>query len=130
METILFEKDGVSYLECQPVGSLLASERDVLDLLAACMENGTNRILIPIDCLPDEFFDLKTGLAGVVLQKFVNYSVRAAAVIPAERVGQGRFAEMVLETNRGSQFRVFESRESAEHWLIEKLRLGYLVHPS
>jgi PadR family transcriptional regulator, regulatory protein AphA len=119
METILVEKDGKSYLECRPTESILASERDALDLVAACAENSTNRILIQNDCLSGEFFDLKTGLAGTVLLKFVIYSIRVAAVITPERIGQGRFSEMVHETNRGSQFRVFESREAAEHWLIE-----------
>jgi hypothetical protein len=44
---------------------------------------------------------------------------RVAAVIPLNLVDQGRFHEMVLEANRGNQFRVFQSREKAEQWLLE-----------
>jgi hypothetical protein len=38
-------------------------------------------------------------------------------VLTPELVNQGRFREMVLEANKGNQFRVFYQREAAELWL-------------
>ena len=56
------------------------------------------------------FFDLKTGLAGAALLKWSNYFLRVAVILPPERIGTGRFAEFVMETNRGNQFRVFSDK--------------------
>ena len=68
--------------------------------------------------LTDDFYRLKTGLAGDILQKFSTYRIRVAAVLTPELVSQSRFREMVLEANRGSQFHVFYKLEEAEKWLI------------
>lgn len=98
----------------------LSSEQDALELVAACGEYNTDRVMLHASNLTDDFYQLRTGLAGAVLQKFANYRIRAAAVLTPELVNQGRFKEMVLEANRGNQFRVFYDRESAEAWLTSQ----------
>jgi PadR family transcriptional regulator AphA len=118
LNTQSFEQDGQTWVECLADGGVLTSEQDALDLVAACAEAGTRRLLIPAGCLNAAFFDLRTGLAGQVLLKFSNYRIHAAAVIAAEIAARGRFGEFVGETNRGSQFRVFPSREDARAWLL------------
>src|SRR5512145_266838 len=95
------------YLECLPGEARLDSERAALELVAACIENGTDRLLLHAENLTGDFYRLQTGLAGAILLKFSNYRLRVAAVLTPELVNQGRFQEMVLETNRGRQFRVF-----------------------
>ena len=107
-----------TYLECLPGEGQLASESEALDLVAACGENGTDRLMLHAWNLTEDFYSLRTGLAGAILLKFSNYHIRVAAVLTPELVNQGRFREMVLETNRGNQFRVFYDQEAAEHWLI------------
>ena len=67
--------------------------------------------------LPDAFFQLKTGLAGAVLQRFAIYHVRAAMVVAPELSHQGRFGEMVQEANRGRQFHVANTESEAVDWL-------------
>ena len=47
----------------------------------------------------------------------MNFRVIAALILCPEQVGQGRFSEWVLETNRGREFRVFFERAAAVHWL-------------
>jgi PadR family transcriptional regulator, regulatory protein AphA len=91
-----------------------------LELVAACGEYNTDRVMLHASHLTDDFYQLRTGLAGAVLQKFANYRIRAAAVLTPEFVNQGRFREMVMEANRGNQFRVFYDRESAEAWLTSQ----------
>lgn len=110
--------DGVTYLETRS-GDRLESEQDALDLVAACGENGTHLLMVYAEQLDDEFFRLSSGLAGAVMLKFGNYGIRWAAVLTPERVGRGRFWEMVLEANRGDEFRVFYDRSSAEKWLVD-----------
>jgi PadR family transcriptional regulator, regulatory protein AphA len=112
------EKNGVIMVELAAGGGTVKSERDALDLVSACVEHGTNRLLMDAACLPDEFFRLRTGLAGAVLQKLVNYQIKAAVIAPPGAAQQGKFRDFMLETNRGGQFRIFEGREEAIDWLV------------
>lgn len=120
MRTHSVTKDGLIYVECLPDGSLLDGEDDALDLVAACGEAGTHRLLIHSESLPEDFYRLASGLAGKVLLKFGNYAIRWAAVIPHELAHKGRFGQMVREANRGNDFRVFAEREHAEAWLLRE----------
>jgi PadR family transcriptional regulator, regulatory protein AphA len=118
MEFSVVEKGEEKYIECLPGTGLIAKENDALDIVAACGEHRILRVMIHAENLSDDFFKLRTGLAGAVLQKLVNYHIRAAAVLTPEQVDQGKFKDMVIETNRGNQFRVFYEREKAEEWLV------------
>lgn len=120
MEYQLVNINSQTYVECLPNQDQLASEANALDLVAACGECGTNRLMLHASNLPEDFYQLNTGLAGEVLLKFSNYRLRVAAVLTPELVNQGRFREMALETNRGNQFRIFYDRQSAQDWLISK----------
>ncbi len=86
--------------------------RQYLILLALCGEE-IDIVILYASNLPEEFFDLKSGLAGKILLKLSNYSVRVVVIVPPERIGNGRFYELVLETNRGKEFGVYANREDA-----------------
>ena len=74
-------------------------------------------MLILAQALADDFFQLRTGLAGSVLQKFVNYNIKVAVVLTDQQKVQGKFKEFITEANKGNRFRVFGSEEEAENWL-------------
>jgi PadR family transcriptional regulator, regulatory protein AphA len=112
------ENNQIIYVECLPDDCLLKSESQALDLIAACDEYETHRLLIHKQSLPDEFFNLRTRLAGNVLQKFANYKLRVALVIGVEQAKEGRFGDMVIEANRGNQFRFFNEPDQAAAWLV------------
>ena len=105
------------YVECLPEMKI-ASEADALELIGFCGENDTDRLLIYAENLTADFYDLHTRLAGEILLKMSNYRIILAAVIPSEQIGEGKFHEMVIETNRGRDFRVFNTREEAVAWLM------------
>ena len=105
MKPILRTSGEITYLECSAESLRIASERDALDVVALCGEHLTEQLLLDGDCLHPDFFELKTGLAGAVL-------------LPPERIGSGRFAEFVRETNTGNQFRVFSNVAEAVSWLL------------
>jgi hypothetical protein len=104
------------FVECLPAMKI-ASEADALELIGFCGENDTDRLLVYAENLTADFYDLHTRLAGEILLKMSNYRIRLAAVIPTEKIGDGRFKEVVLETNRGGEFRVFNTRDEAIAWL-------------
>ena len=90
---------------------------DALELVTACIEQQTGRLLIEAGRLPDEFFDLKTRFAGEFIQKLQNYRLRLAIVVPADADHGVRFAEFVREARTGNGFRFFDDRVGAEAWL-------------
>jgi hypothetical protein len=112
------ESGNRKFVEGLDGGTPLRTEEDVLNLIGICGENDTNRIMLHEGLFPESFFDLKSGNAGMTLQKFVNYHVRVAAIISPSLI-RGKFEEFVAETNRGHQFRVLPYRDQAERWLLQ-----------
>ncbi len=106
------------YLECLLGDGWIEKEADALDLVAACGENRVQRLLLYSENLSDDFYQLKTGLAGAILLKFSTYHIKVAAVLKPEQVNQGRFREMALEANRSNrEFHIFYNRPKAVEWL-------------
>lgn len=68
--------------------------------------------------LSEEFFNLRAGLAGIILQKFINYHVKAALIIEEEVKLNERFKEMILESNKGKDFRTFKNINDAKAWIL------------
>jgi hypothetical protein len=111
---------GKQYLAGVPGKKLIQTEDDITRILELCYENDTNRILLYTENFSDNFFDLSSGEAGMVLQKFSNYFVKAAAVLRLNEIPHShKFEELVVEVNRGNQFRFFDNLERAEAWLLK-----------
>ncbi|UNK17224.1 DUF4180 domain-containing protein [Paenibacillus sp. N3/727] len=115
----IIENGNQKYIEFISTPTPFCTEQDAVDLVALCKENETNLLLLHSHVLSEDFFKLRTGVAGNMIQKFINYHVKTAAVIPKELVNKGKFKEMVLESNHSNHFRVFETREDAESWLLK-----------
>lgn len=112
------EKDGIAYLEAAESGAPIRGEREAMAVVEACIEHNVFRVLLHGGALADDFFELKNGIAGAVLQKFVNYTVKAALLMPETFVVKGRAKELLTELNRGQAFRTFTDRDAALGWLL------------
>jgi PadR family transcriptional regulator, regulatory protein AphA len=109
----------IPYIEILPGDGCLERESDALDLVAICGEHRAPRLLLHEENLHDDFFDLKTGLAGAAMLKWGNYQVKVALVLTPERASSGRFGEMVLEANRSNRLlHVFSEGAEAVEWLV------------
>src|SRR5689334_6042968 len=62
-------------------------------------------VVIPVSRLTDDFFELRTGFAGEVTQKYVNYRIRLAIIgdISARLADSVSLNAWVVESNRGQQ---------------------------
>jgi len=107
------------YIDCSE-NCRIDDEQAALELVGICGEEGTDRVMLHSANMSADFFMLNTGLAGKILLKFVNYSIRVAAVFTPEQVNRGKFYEFALETNRGNQFRIFYTGHEAEDWLTRE----------
>ena len=86
--------------------------------VAGCIERGVSALLLRDNALPAAFFDLRSGVAGELVQKLTNYRIRMAAVVPDLTVHPPRFREFAREANAGSQIRFVATREEAIAWLL------------
>jgi hypothetical protein len=100
-----YELEGVRIFECGAEGTPLRSGRDATDLMSMAWENRATLIAIPAERLGDDFFRLKTGVAGEIVQKFVNYQLRLAIVGDISRYLEESTAlrDFVRESNWGNQ---------------------------
>ncbi len=73
-------------------------------------------ILTEADLSP-EFFRLRSGLAGEAFQKFSNYRLRVALVLPDFAAYGERFAELAYEHALHPMIRFVRSEEEARAWL-------------
>ena len=77
--------------------------RGLGDLLTAAFEAGARTIAIATERLDPAFFELRSGVAGEIVQRFANYHLRLAVVgeLPVEAAASRSFSGFVLEGNRG-----------------------------
>jgi len=87
---------------------------DISDAVGASLGRGL--ILTEADLGPD-FFDLRTGLAGELIQKFVNYRVRVAMIVPMPDAHGERFAELAHEHSAHPTVRFVRTLDEATQWM-------------
>ncbi len=106
----------VSYFECAPGGTKLRSDRDAVELIGEALGQGAGLVLVPVECLEDEFFQLRTGIAGAILQKFATYRMRLAIIGDISRYVEDSSAlrDFVYESNRGDQVWFVKDRAELE----------------
>lgn len=85
-----------------------------LDLLmAARYEAGADRIAISKELVIDDFFILSSGIAGEILQKYVNYQMKIAIYGDYSRYTSKPLHDFIYESNKGHDFFFVETREEA-----------------
>ena len=114
----LIESNGRKFAEVMTDEVVINNVDEALDVLAFAGENGTNLLLFHERNFHPDFYNLKTGLAGEILQKFSNYQIRAAICGQFGRVGSKRFSEFIYECNRGRQLHFSDDRNKSVAWLL------------
>ena len=93
--------------------------QDALDCMVTAAYEGCLGIIVPRDSLPEEFFQLKTGFAGEVLQKFTNYRMKIAITGDFSGYTSKSLRDFMYESNKGRQ--VF-FKASAEEGMASLLK--------
>jgi len=117
MDGALKSLNSIDFIDLTESDSIINQEGDLNDLLSLCYFHNSNYILLVDKNLSDEFFNLRCGLAGAALQKFANYQMSVAIVLPTEANHKQRFKELIYEMNQSTHCRFFDHREIAELWL-------------
>jgi len=88
---------------CATDGPLLAGEADALDLIGGLWGLDADWVALPVSRLSADFLNLRAGLAGAVIQKFVTYQRRLAIVgdISVAVAASDALRDFVRESNAG-----------------------------
>ena len=113
MHLILHENSSGTTAEAVSDSLLIQSEQDALRLLEELFAAGASGVILHQENLAVEFFQLRTGLAGAVLQKLVQYEMRVAIVGDFSQYTSDALKAFIYESNRGRQVFFLESVEQA-----------------
>lgn len=122
MSARTYDLHGVRVFECADEGPRLRNSDDAVAVNGDAMAQGAALTIIPVARLDPGFFQLRTGLAGEVAQKFVNYRQRLAIVgnIAALASRSATLRDFIYETNRGGALWFLATRDE----VAERLERG------
>ena len=98
------EVQGHRVLTVTPSEPALGSEQDALDLIGEAFGDEVAVVVVPADRVADDFFELRTRVAGDVVRKFAAYRIRLVVMGDiAERLAASEsLRAFVHEINKGS----------------------------
>jgi len=92
---------------------------DALDLLGNAAYQGASHIFISEKNIVPDFFDLKTGIAGEILQKFSTYSMRLSIVGDFSKFTSKSLKDFIYESNKSRKINFVSSLKEAEERILK-----------
>lgn len=107
---------GFRLLVRSPDGARLLADSGFNDLIGHALGESVDWVVLPVERLPEDFLSLRSGIAGAVLQKFVNYRLRIAIIgrIDAELAESNALRSFVHEINCGTDCWFLDTMEEFE----------------
>jgi len=103
MNIIQLEQNGVLIAQVESDEMLITNVQSALDLMATVRyETGADRMILPKVALDERFFVLSSGLAGDILQKFVNYQLIVAIVGDYSGYTSKPLRDFIYESNNAN----------------------------
>ena len=108
------EENGVLCVLVESDEPVITDAQSAIDLLmSAQYDVGSKDIVIPKQLVAEDFFVLSTGLAGEILQKYVNYGGRMAIYGDYSRYTSKPLKDFMYESNKGRDFFFVSTRDEA-----------------
>lgn len=102
-----------SYAEVIADGIIIENVQDGIDIMGNAYYQGFDKVILYKEHITEEFFDLKTGLAGEILQKFSNYKIRLAIIGDFSTYQSESLKAFIIESNKGKLVNFLASLEQA-----------------
>ncbi|MBN1107427.1 MAG: DUF4180 domain-containing protein [Bacteroidales bacterium] len=106
-------KNGDATAELDPGYGIISDTDDILDVIAEASFSGCNKLIVHSVSLNPGFFDLRTGLAGDILQKFSNYRMELAIIGDFSVYKSKSLRDFIRESNRTGVITFKETLEDA-----------------
>lgn len=111
---------GINIAEVTSPEQFINTADDALDLLGNLSYQGYDKIIVHERHLTPDFFDLKNGLAGEILQKFSTYRMGLAIVGDVSRHTGTAIRSFIIESNRAGHINFSDSTEEAVQQLSRR----------
>lgn len=97
---------------------IITNVEDGLQLLVDLYYQDYGKIILYKENITTDFFDLKTGLAGEILQKFSNFKVQLVIVGDFDTYSGKSIRDFIFESNKGRLINFLPSIEEAKIRLL------------
>lgn len=112
IETIINNGTKIAVVSSDDV--IITDTASALDMIMSVRyETGAERIAINKSSITEEFFILSSGLAGEILQKFINYHVKFAIYGDYSKYTSKPLKDFIYESNCGKDIFFMDTKENA-----------------
>jgi len=93
--------------------------QDASGLVGTALSASATVVVLPVSPLSPDLFRLRSGVAGELVQKFVNYGVKLAILgdVSAHTAASSALRDFVYESNRGEAIWFVADRLALDHRL-------------
>lgn len=120
IEKIMTDEANIAVVSSEE--KIIVNTESALDLIMTVKyETGADRIAIDKNAVSEDFFILSTGIAGEILQKFINYHIKTAIFGDYSKYTSKPLKDFIYESNHGKDFFFVATREDAIDRLKDKL---------
>ncbi len=107
----------ITLAELSGEGQLVSEVQDVLDLMVNAQMLDADALVLHAGQLPAGFFELRSGLAGEILQKISTYRFRLAILGDFRNPESKSLADFIRESNRtGRVLFVRDMEQAVQIW--------------
>ena len=100
MKIEIIEVNGTALAELVSDEIIIVEPQDALDIMAEAGYMGSDKLIFHDKNIGSDFFDLKTRLAGEILQKFSNYRVQLAIITNPSKFTSKSLQDFIRESNK------------------------------
>ena len=107
-------KENINVVKIEDERILIFDEESALDVfMSLAYETGENRFIISKDNIIEDFFDLRTKIAGGILQKIINYRMKLAIIGDFSKYKSKSLRDFIYECNSGRDIFFVENESEA-----------------
>lgn len=112
MKIELLKEKGIAIVSSDE--KIITDVQSALDLVMSVKyETGTSKIIMDKRNIADEFFILSSGMAGEILQKFINYHIKIAIYGDYSKYTSKPLKDFIYESNKGKDVFFVSTQEEA-----------------
>ena len=120
MNITTIKKNGIICAIVNSNDTVITDAQSALDvLMTAKYDVGTKNIVISKKLIAEDFFILSSGLAGEVLQKYINYGGRIAIYGDYSHYTSKPLHDFIYESNKGKDVFFVRTQEEAVDMLTQ-----------
>ncbi|CAM3742157.1 DUF4180 domain-containing protein [Sphingobacterium prati] len=113
MQIDVFQVNGQNIAEVKDAGILINNLDDGLQIMVDCSAQEAYKAILYQENISADFFELKTRLAGDILQKYIQYDFEIAIVGNFSSYNSKSLNDFIYESNKGRKISFVPSREEA-----------------